>query len=73
MYTTDLKLDIDYFTERRDDALEHFNDKVKQYGLYGDEDLYKALDTVLKVSKQLKVAEDTAIVFTIIQNNNANK
>jgi uncharacterized protein Yka (UPF0111/DUF47 family) len=64
------KLDLNYLIERRDDALDHFNDLIKQYGLYNDEQLHKSLDTVLRICKQVKLAEDTLILYNLAKNNN---
>lgn len=56
---------LQYFKQMRDDSLEHFNDLIKQYGLYSEEQLHKSLDTVLRKCKQLKLLEDIKIAHTI--------
>jgi len=57
--------DIEYLREKRDDELNHFNDLIKQYGLYNDEQLHKRLNTLLRKCKQVKLAEDALIIYRI--------
>jgi hypothetical protein len=70
MKTIDLdsKLDLEYLIERRNDALNHFNDLIKQYGLCSDEQLHKSLDTLLRTCKHVKLAEDALLWHTLAKN-----
>lgn len=65
----DLMTAIEYFTERRDDALEHFNDVLKTNN-YTVESIHRSLDTVLRTNEQLKLMEDCLVMLRIIQSNN---
>lgn len=64
-----LKMDLEYLTSKRDDALEHFNNKLKSH-LLSDEELHKRLDSVLRLNHQVKLMEHTIIVHRITTNNN---
>jgi hypothetical protein len=66
----DINVDIEYLTEKRDNELNHFNDLIKQYGLYNDELLHKRLDTLLRLCKHLKIAEDALMVYKIMKLHN---
>jgi mRNA-degrading endonuclease YafQ of YafQ-DinJ toxin-antitoxin module len=68
MKNLDLTTDIEYFKERLDDAIEHLNNKIKLNEK--PENIHKFLDTVLRMSSQLKIAEDALIVYKITKNNN---
>jgi hypothetical protein len=57
----ELKDTIEYFEKRRDKALNYLIDKVKNYRLYSDEDLHKSLNLVLRICRQLKTIEETAM------------
>lgn len=52
----DIYDDITYLTEKRDDALEHLNERVK----VGNDDatIQRTLASVLRINKQLKMLED---------------
>lgn len=65
----DLVTAIEYFKERRDDALEHFNDVLK-INNYTIESIHKSLDTVLRTNEQLKLMEDCLFMLRIMQSNN---
>ena len=64
----EIKLDligyIDYLVKKRDDALEHFNQKVKLH-ILTDEELHKKLDIVLRMNHQVKTLEDYLIVYGV--------
>jgi len=49
-----------YVTEKRDDALEHLNDGIKQY--LSKKIIMERLNSVLKINKQLKLLEDALVV-----------
>jgi glutaredoxin 2 len=65
----DLETAIEYFTERRDDALEHFNDVLKTNN-YTVESIHRSLDTVLRTNEQLKLMEDCLVMLRITQSSN---
>ena len=67
----DIMSDIDYLTERRDDALEHFNDGVKQY--MSKKKLIERLDRVLRVNRQLKIMESAVVVSALTRNDKRKK
>ena len=58
-------LDLKYLTEKRDNALEHFNQKLKSHQST-DENLHKSLDGVLRINKQVKLLEDIVVILSII-------
>ena len=64
----EIKLDligyINYLIKKRDDALEHFNQKVKLH-LSTDEELHKKLDIVLRMNHQVNTLEDYLIVYRV--------
>ena len=70
----ELKLDImtaiEYITEKRDDALEHFNERIKANDYKHDCEAHDALATVLRINLQLKTLEDCMIAFRITQSEN---
>jgi hypothetical protein len=65
----DLMTAIKYLTERRDDALEHFNDVLKTNN-YTVESIHRSLKSVLRTNKQLKLMEDCLFMLNIMQSNN---
>jgi hypothetical protein len=72
----ELKLDImtaiEYMTEKRDDALEHFNDKLKLNDYAHDATMHDALSPVLRINLQLKTLEDCLIALRVQQGLNKN-
>jgi hypothetical protein len=58
--------DIQYITEKRDTALERFNEKIK-INDFTPEEMYRALDIVLRINKQLKTLEDCLIIAKAIK------
>jgi len=64
----DMEMDLEYLTYKRDDALEHFNNKLKSH-LSTDEELHKRLDIVLRLNHQVKMMED----FMVISRGGGNK
>lgn len=66
----ELKLDIataiEYMTEKRDDALEHFNEIIKINGYSHDCEMHDALSPVLRFNLQLKTLEDCMIMLRIM-------
>jgi len=67
----ELKLDImtaiAYIIEKRDDALEHFNNKIKVNDYVDDVVMHDALARVLRINFQLKTLEDCLIALRIAQ------
>ena len=59
---------IEYFKERRDDSLEHFNDVLRANN-YTGESIHQSLDIVLRANEQLKTLEDCLIVYRIAKAN----
>ena len=59
---------IEYFKERRDDSLEHFNDVLRANN-YTRESIHQSLDIVLRANEQLKTLEDCLIVYRIAKAN----
>lgn len=53
--------DIQYITEKRNDALEHFCDKVQMNQT--PEQLQKSLDIILRFNKQIKTLEDCLVIM----------
>lgn len=62
-------MDLEYLITKRDDALEHFVDKLKSH-LLTDEQLHTSLNTVLRLNKQVKLMEDALVAYRIIEANN---
>ena len=73
----ELKLDlytaIEYIREKRDDALERFNEKVKTNDYTHDATMHDALSPVLRFNLQLKTLEDCLIALRVQQGLNNNK
>lgn len=69
--SVDIMMDIDYFRTKRDDALEHFNNGVKQY--MSKKRLIERLDRVLRVNRQLKIMEDAVVVSALARSDKRNK
>ena len=63
----DMDMDLEYLTYKRDDALEHFNNKLKSH-LSTDEELHKSLDSVLRMNRQVKMMEDVIVVSRLSGN-----
>lgn len=63
----DPKMDLEYLTSKRDDALEHFNEKLKSH-LLTNEELHTRLDTVLRINKQVKMMEDALVIHEVAKN-----
>jgi hypothetical protein len=70
----ELKLDlitaIEYITEKRDDALEHFNELMKINDYTHDCVMHDALSPVLRINLQLKTLEDCMVMFKIMSSEN---
>lgn len=64
--TLNITDDIQYVTERRDAALERFNEMVKK-NTATPEDYHKFLDTVLRINKQLKTLQDCLIIAKTVK------
>ena len=66
----ELKLDlvdaIAYITEKRDDALEHFCEKLKTNDYTHDCVMHDALAPVLRINLQLKTLEDCMLTMRFI-------
>jgi hypothetical protein len=62
----DIMTAIEYITERRDDVLEHFNDRIKANDYKHDVEMHDALATVLRVNLQLRTLEECLIAFRIV-------
>lgn len=67
----DIMMDLQYLTEKRDDALEHFNDGVKQY--MSKKKLIERLDRVLRVNRQLKIMEGAVVISALARSDKRNK
>lgn len=69
----EIKLDlitaIEYIKEKRDDALENFNDKLKVNDYTHDATMHDALSPVLRFNLQLKTLEDCLIVLRVAKAN----
>ena len=62
----DIMTAIEYFTERRDNILEHFNDRIKANDYKHDVEMHDALARVLRVNLQLRTLEECFIVFKVM-------
>jgi hypothetical protein len=75
----ELKLDIataiEYMTEKRDNALEHFCEKLKTNAYEHDCTMHDALEPVLRINLQLKTLVDCMLTMKFInsENNAINK
>lgn len=67
----EMNMDLRYLTEKRDDALEHFNNGVKQY--MTKKGLIKRLDGVLRINRQLKMMERAVVISALARTNKRNK
>ena len=56
--------DVEYLIEKRDDAIEHFSEKLKN-SMYSEDELRRSFETVLRTCKITKLAEDAMIVYII--------
>jgi len=70
-FEVNMAMDLEYLTAKRDDALEHFNEKLKSH-LLTDEELHKRLDTVLRMNNQVKMMQDIIVVKNVIQGKKSN-
>ena len=66
MNTLELKNDISYLKEKRDDELQRFNDLINSDGT--DERINNCYKSLLRKQKQLKLAEDAMVVYMITKN-----
>ncbi|MFA5207228.1 MAG: hypothetical protein WC428_00860 [Candidatus Paceibacterota bacterium] len=70
----DIKLDlmnaIVYITEKRDDALEHFNELMKTNNYTHDCMMHDALEPVLRINLQLKTLEDCMVMLKVMSSEN---
>ena len=62
----DIMIAIEYITEKRDDILEDFNDKIKANDYKHDVEMHDALARVLRVNLQLRTLEECLIAFRIM-------
>jgi hypothetical protein len=62
----DIMTAIEYITEKRDDILEHFNDRIKANNYKHDVEMHDALAPVLRVNLQLRTLEECLIAFRVI-------
>ena len=70
----ELKLDlidaIEYITEKRDDALEHFCEKLKTNDYTHECVMHDALVPVLRINLQLKTLEECMIMLRVMNSEN---
>ena len=66
MNILELKNDISYLKEKRDDELQRFNDLINSDGT--DERIYICYKSLLLKQNQLKLAEDAMVVYMITKN-----
>jgi hypothetical protein len=59
----EIKDAIEYMTEKRDDALEHFCEKLKANDYSHDCVMHDALSPVLRINLQLKTLEDCMLTM----------
>lgn len=62
----EIKDAIEYMTEKRDDALEHFCEKLKTNAYDHDCVMHDALEPVLRINLQLKTLEDCMLTMRFI-------
>jgi hypothetical protein len=62
----EIKDAIEYMTEKRDDALEHFCEKLKGNDYTHDCVMHDALAPVLRINLQLKTLEDCMLTMRFI-------
>jgi hypothetical protein len=60
---------LKYITEKRDDILENFNDRIKANDYKHDVEMHDALASVLRINLQLKTLEECLIALKIMKNN----
>lgn len=63
----DINMDIEYMTEKRDQALERFNKKIKD--LKSDEVIQESFTSLMRINTQLRMMEDARTIY----NNTINK
>lgn len=61
MNILELKNDISYLKEKRDDVLQKFNDLINSYDT--DERIDNCYKSLLRKQKQLKLDEDAMVVY----------
>jgi hypothetical protein len=66
MENLELKNDISYLTEKRNDELERFNDLIKVGET--DERINNCFNSLLRKQKQVKLAEDALVIYNITKN-----
>ena len=66
---SDIMTAIEYITEKRDDILENFNDRIKANDYKHDVEMHDALASVLRINLQLKTLEECLIALKIMKNN----
>ena len=66
MNILELKNDISYLKEKRDDELQRFNDLINSDGT--DERIYICYKSLLLKQKQLKLAEVAMVVYMLTKN-----
>lgn len=63
----EIKDAIEYITEKRNDALEHFCEKLKMNNYQHECEMHDALSPVLRINLQLKTLEDCMLTMRFIQ------
>ena len=66
MENLELKNDISYLKEKRNDELERFNDLIKAGET--DERINNCFKSLLRKQKQVKLAEDALVSYKITKN-----
>jgi len=66
MENLELKNDISYLKDKRDDELQRFNDLINSGDT--DERIENCYKSLLRKQKQLKLAEDVMVVYMITKN-----
>jgi len=66
MENLELKNDISYLKEKRDDELQRFNNLINSSD--ADERIDNCYKSLLRKQKQLKLAEDIMVVYRITKN-----
>jgi hypothetical protein len=66
MENLELKDNISYLTEKRNDELERFNDLIKAGET--DERINNCFNSLLIKQKQVKLAEDALVIYNITKN-----
>lgn len=66
MENLELKNNISYLTEERDDELERFNDLIKSGET--DEKINNCFNSLLRKQKQVKLAVDAWVIYAVTKN-----